>query len=102
MILHGKIKDINKVKKSVKKLISCPECNKEFEIGIEHSSLHHFQHKMSVYYPHIHLHGSPLHALICYLNPELSIRNISVINSIEISRDSETFKQIINKWTNAF
>jgi hypothetical protein len=102
MILSGKIKDIDKVKKTVKKLISCPNCKKEVEIGIEYSSLHHFRNLKSVYYPHIHLHGSPLHALICYLNSELMVRNITVIKSIEISRDSETFKQIINKWTNPF
>jgi len=52
--------------------------------------------------PHIHLHGNPLHALLCYTNSELEILNIGVIKSIEISRDSETFTQIMKKWTNPY
>ncbi|UCC19891.1 MAG: hypothetical protein JSV62_01030 [Promethearchaeota archaeon] len=55
-----------------------------------------------IYFPHIHLHGNPLHALICYMNSELKIRNMGVIKSIEISRDSETFAQLMKKWTNPY
>ncbi|MFX1500796.1 MAG: hypothetical protein ACFFDH_07515 [Promethearchaeota archaeon] len=58
--------------------------------------------KDSIYFPHIHLHGNPLHALICYFNSKLRLRNVGVIKSIEISRDSETFGQLMKKWTNPY
>ena len=56
----------------------------------------------NLYKPHIYLHGNPLHALICYLNKELIIRNVGIIESIEISRDSKTFAQLMKKWTNPY
>ncbi|MCK4687120.1 MAG: hypothetical protein KAT66_03255 [Candidatus Lokiarchaeota archaeon] len=52
--------------------------------------------------PHIHVHGDPLHALICYFNTELNIRNVGVIKSIEFSRDSDTFRQMVRKWMNPY
>ncbi|MFW9971414.1 MAG: hypothetical protein ACFFDF_14565 [Candidatus Odinarchaeota archaeon] len=55
-----------------------------------------------IYFPHIHLHGEPLHAIICYINSELKMRNMGVIKSIEISRDSATFKELMKKWTNPY
>ncbi len=63
-----------------------------------------FTNKISIdiYIPHIHLHGDPLHALICYINSELKIRNLGVIKSVEISRDSQTFRELMKKWTNPY
>ncbi len=86
----------------MKKPIQCPLCQKEFEIGVELSIIRNMASTHLIYFPHIHIHGNPLHALICYLNSKLEIRNIGVIKSIEISRDSDTFKQIMNKWTNPY
>ncbi|KKM72221.1 hypothetical protein LCGC14_1422720, partial [marine sediment metagenome] len=40
--------------------------------------------------------------LICYVNKDLRVRNIGVIKSIEISRNSETFTQLMKKWTNPY
>ncbi|MFX1313324.1 MAG: hypothetical protein ACFFHD_12025 [Promethearchaeota archaeon] len=55
-----------------------------------------------IYFPHIHLHGEPLHALLCYISLDLKIRNIAVIESLEISRDSTTFAEIMKKWSNPY
>ena len=94
------MKDKNEIKYESKKKLFCPFCNQEITIGIE---LHVFKNIHSnINIPHIYLHGNPLHALICYINKKLVIRNIGIIKSIEISRDSETLNQIKRKWSNPY
>ncbi len=100
VIVYGKIKDKNQVKQKSKRKIICPFCQEEITIGIERNDLNTIN--KNFYSPHIHLHGDPLHALICYVNKDLSIRNIGVIKSIEISRNSQTFTQLMKKWTNPY
>ncbi|MFX1365878.1 MAG: hypothetical protein ACFFCE_17345 [Promethearchaeota archaeon] len=75
-------------------------CQQSIDLGIELNIMK--KKDTSIYFPHIHLHGDPLHALICYLNSELIVRNIGVIQSIEIARNSETFRQLMKKWTNPY
>ncbi len=100
VIVFGKIRDDKEVKRKVHRKVVCPECKREVEIGIEKKMLSKI--KVGVNLPHLFLHGDPLHALICYINSELTIRNIGVIKSIEIPRDSEIFSQLLNKWTNPY
>jgi len=102
VIVYGKIKDVDQVKKKVNRLIRCPKCSKEVEIGIELEIIKKFKSLSNVYFPHIHLHGNPLHALLCYVNSEIQLRNIGVIESVEISRDSNTLRQFLEKWTNPY
>ncbi|MFX1377901.1 MAG: hypothetical protein ACFFA4_02310 [Promethearchaeota archaeon] len=78
----------------------CPLCNDKIIIGVETQFTNRIN--TDIYFPHIHLHGDPLHALICYINSELKIRNLGVVKSIEISRDSHTFGEIMKKWTNPY
>jgi hypothetical protein len=99
-VVYGKIRNKEVVKHTSKKSIVCPLCKKTIQIGIENSIIK--GNRDDVHLPHLHLHGNPLHALICYLNSRLDIRNIGVIKSIEISRDSETFTQLMKKWTNPY
>lgn len=82
------------------KVLYVRDAKKKIELGIEYNILK--QGNPNIYLPHIHLHGEPLHSLICYINSELKVRNIGVIKSIEISRDSETFSEIMKKWTNPY
>jgi len=99
VIVFGKIKDGQEVKKSAQKVI-CPLCRQEILIGVEFSIIKQFNSGIQI--PHVHLHGNPLHAVICYMNSELKLINIGVIKSIEISRDAETFSQLMKKWTNPY
>ena len=71
-------------------------------MGIELNIMKNLNPAQYFYYPHIYLHGNPLHAIICYIDSELNIRNKGVIKSIEISRDHDTFGQIIKKWMNLY
>jgi len=49
-------------------------CQVTFRIGIEHHILNN--PSSYIHIPHIHLHGSPLHAMICYINLQLKVRNV--------------------------
>ncbi|MFX0039580.1 MAG: hypothetical protein ACFFCY_04970 [Promethearchaeota archaeon] len=75
-------------------------CNEKISIGVEINITK--ESHPDLYFPHIHIHGDPLHALICYINSELKMRNMGLIKSIEISRDSQTFGQLMKKWTNPY
>ena len=88
------------MKHTCRRSIICPLCKKQIIVGVENCILKNKRN--DIHLPHIHLHGDPLHAIICYLNSKLDIRNIGVIKSIEISRDSETFTQLMKKWTNPY
>ncbi|MFW9901417.1 MAG: hypothetical protein ACFFDY_09020 [Candidatus Thorarchaeota archaeon] len=88
------------MKHTSKRSIICPLCKKQIIVGVENCILENKRN--DIHLPHLHLHGDPLHAIICYLNSKLDIRNIGVIKSIEISRDSETFTQLMKKWTNPY
>ena len=97
--MFGKINNIKEVKQNVQKVI-CPLCKEELIIGVEVSVMKQFNSSIQI--PHIHLHGDPLHAVICYVNSGLKLANIGVIKSIEISRDAKTFSQLMKKWTNPY
>ena len=90
---------MKEVKQKVQNII-CPMCGEKISIGVELNITR--KGNTDIYFPHIHLHGDPLHALICYINSNLKMRNIGVIKSIEISRDSQTFSQLMKKWTNPY
>ncbi len=77
----------------------CPVCNKQIQFGVELG----FLRKIKRYpYPHVILHGNPIHVLIAYIDADFKIRGIETAESIEIQRNSETFSQIIKKWSNPF
>ena len=91
-----------KLKRNVKNVHTCPLCKERFEIGVEDSILTTLIERDHFPYPHIHIHGNPVHALLCYIDKNLTIRSTGVIQSIEISRDSDTFAQIMHKWSNPY
>ena len=99
---NNRIKNLGEIKQNVKNIHTCPLCKEKIEIGIEVETLERLIEKEHFPYAHIHLHGHPLHAMLCYIDKNLTIRSVGGINSIEISRDSETFGQIIKKWSNPY
>ncbi|MHA1281886.1 MAG: hypothetical protein ACTSQP_05210 [Promethearchaeota archaeon] len=102
MVSGIKIKDLGLIKQNVRNIHRCPLCGESINIGVELSILKQLESGERFPYPHIHLHGDPLHAMICYIDKNLTIRSIGVARSIEISRDSNTFGQIMKKWSNPF
>ena len=95
-------RDIGEIKQNVKNIQVCPSCKEKFEIGIESNTLKELSEHEKFLYPHIHLHGNPLHAMLCYIDKDLNVRSIDVIKSIEISRNYDTFKQLMMKWSNPY
>ena len=93
MVLSGN-KNKYTIKRNVKNIHKCPLCNEKIEVGIEIDTLINLNEKNSFPYPHIHIHGNPLHAMLCYIDKNLTIRSKGVIKSIEISRDSTTFSHL--------
>ncbi|TFF88140.1 MAG: hypothetical protein EU550_01860 [Promethearchaeota archaeon] len=93
---------VGEIKRNVRNYHVCPYCNKKFEIGVENFTLKELSEKDCYPYPHLHLHGNPLHAMLCYIDRDLTIRSVGFIKSIEISRDYATFKQLMKKWSNPY
>lgn len=97
-----KKKNIGDLKQNLENFYVCPFCKEKFEIGIEYKTLKELCESDKFPYGHIHLHGNPLHAMLCYIDKNLNVRGIGVVKSIEISRDSDTFKQLMEKWANPY
>jgi len=101
-LITDRTEKIGEVKKNVKNTHTCPVCKQDIEIGVELLDLKNANKNNKFPYPHIHLHGDPLHAMLCYIDKHLTIRSTGVIKSIEISRDSATFSHLIRKWSNPY
>ena len=103
MVLNSRdIKHPGEIKQNVSNSHQCPLFNEKIEIGVEWDNLKKLNEVQKFPYPHIHLHGNPLHAMLVYIDKDHKIRNKGVINSIEISRDSETFNHLMRKWSNPY
>jgi hypothetical protein len=97
-----KPKDFGEIKQNVKNYHNCPYCKEKIEIGIESNILEELHKNQKFPYPHVHIHGNPLHAMLCYIDKNLKIRSKGIIHSIEISRDSITFSLLVKKWSNPY
>ncbi|TXT61055.1 MAG: hypothetical protein BAJALOKI2v1_50023 [Promethearchaeota archaeon] len=102
-MINSKYKqNISIVKKAVKNAHRCPECNKMIDLGIEQELLEYLNKEEKFPYPHLHIHGDPLHGMLCYVDKDLRVRGISVVKSIEISRDSASFNEFFKKWASPY
>ena len=95
-------KNIELIKQNAKNLHICPLCGEKIEIGVEKGVLSKVSEDGNYPFPHVHLHGNPLHAMICYVDRHSVVRGVGGIRSIEISRDSDTFQQFMAKWSNPY
>jgi len=103
MVITQKNRNIlSEVKQKVKSYCVCPYCKEKVEIGIEVNTLIDLNNDSYFPYPHVYLHGKPLHAMICYVDKHLSVRGVEIVKSIEISRDGDTFAELMKKWTNPY
>ncbi|MFX0032547.1 MAG: hypothetical protein ACFE8E_07105 [Candidatus Hodarchaeota archaeon] len=85
-----------------RKFFKCKHCSLLIEIELDSKVLKQFEKKDQFIIPHLHIHGSPLHGVLCHFDLNGDIRNIEVIKSISISRESNTLQQILDKWSNYF
>ncbi|MEJ2250903.1 MAG: hypothetical protein P8Y70_18185 [Candidatus Lokiarchaeota archaeon] len=101
MIVSGK-RISEQIKIDVKNVHRCPICGEAFRISIEREEYLNLIDEACYPYPHLHLHGNPLHAMICYIDSHLTVRSIECVKSVEIFRNSMTFTEIAKKWANPF
>lgn len=78
---------------------NCPICQKRLEIAIDPA---HIAKQTHFPYPHIYLHGDPLHAIVLYIDAHHQVRGYDCVQSIQFDRTSETFSQILQHWSNPF
>jgi hypothetical protein len=89
----------SEIKKHCDRIQKCPICHEEIRFGVELGFLETIDRFP---YPHVILHGNPLHILIVYIDADFRIRAVETVKSIEIQRNSDTFSQILKKWSNPF
>jgi hypothetical protein len=95
-------KNIGEIKQNVKNIHLCPVCKEPIEIGVEFDVLKKIYEDDKFPYPHLYIHGNPVHAALCYIDKQMVIRSIGGIKSIEVCRDHSTFSQLIKKWSNPY
>ncbi len=77
--------------------IRCPVCGENFCPGVEEQDVRKADHYP---YRHILLHGSPLHAVITYIDANFMIRAVEGAHSVEVARGQATLGEILRKWAN--
>jgi len=96
------VKSEKNMKLTNRKFFKCIHCGSLIEIELDNEVLKQSKEKGQFIIPHLHIHGNPLHGVLCYFDLNGDIRNIEVIKSISISRESNTFQQVLDKWSNYF
>ncbi len=82
-----KTENTEKTVQKIRNIHRCPECNKNISISIDSKLLRKIKQEHRFPYAHLHLHGNPLHAMLCYVDSDLRVRSIKIIKSINIDSD---------------
>jgi hypothetical protein len=77
--------------------IKCPMCGEMFRPGVEEQDVLKADHFP---YRHVLLHGTPLHAVITYIDANFTIRAVEGAHSVEVARGASTLQEILRKWAN--
>jgi hypothetical protein len=77
----------------------CPLCKKKIQINVQFDLLEQQYGASGGILPHIILHGNPLHAMLCYVDRHMAVRGKGYIVSIGIPRDSNTYQQFVQLWS---
>lgn len=97
--LPYKIESNHTLKKSIKIHQKCPICNEKLNISIDPSYISNIEHFP---FAHVLIHGEPLHAIMLYIDSNFSVRGFECVESLQFSRNSNTFSQIVHQWSNPF
>jgi hypothetical protein len=90
---------IHPVRRSIAVAVTCPICSHHLKINMDRAL---FAQATMFPVSHLVLHGTPLHALIVYLDADFKVRGAEGCHSIEIVRDSASFSQLVKIWSNPF
>ena len=78
---------------------TCPICHEQISFNVEQK---YFENATHYPFPHVHLHGNPLHVLIAYIDKDHNVRGVDNATSVQLHRDSTTFNQLLQKWSDPF
>jgi hypothetical protein len=78
---------------------TCPICHEHISFSVEQR---YFENANHFPFPHVHLHGNPMHAIIVYIDKNHQVRGFESVNSVQVHRDSTTFNQLLQKWSDPF
>ncbi|MGV9141843.1 MAG: hypothetical protein ACOC1X_02785 [Promethearchaeota archaeon] len=70
----------------IKNAHKCPACAETINISISSKLLSQIEKENKFPYTHLHIHGEPLHAMLCYIDSDLRVRSIKIIESLEIQK----------------
>ncbi|MHA1734011.1 MAG: hypothetical protein ACTSU5_18880 [Promethearchaeota archaeon] len=90
---------VHDVKRRAKHPAKCPVCGEAFSLGVEAGFLATVDRFP---FPHVLLHGSPLHALVAYVDQNGDVRGVESTRSVEVLGDGPTFQELLAKWSNPF
>ncbi len=85
-------------RQSIKIHQKCPICLEKIEILVDQNHLSGIEHFP---FPHLFIHGDPLHAIILYIDSNLHVRGYECVESLQFDRTSKTFSQIVRHWSNS-
>ncbi len=77
--------------------VRCPVCGENLRPGVEEQDVQKADHYP---YRHILLHGTPLHAVIVYIDANFVVRAVEGAQSIEVAKGQNTLGEILRKWAN--
>ncbi len=77
--------------------VRCPLCGEEFRPGVEERDVFSAD---PFPYRHVLLRGTPLHAVITYIDANFMIRAVEGAYSIEVAKGQSTLGEILRKWAN--
>lgn len=78
---------------------TCPFCQKEIRLNGNRNRNGNQNKNGNGLMAILNIHGEPIHALILYVDSHMNVRSHSIIKNIEVSRDSDTLKQLLNAWS---
>ncbi|MHA1682421.1 MAG: hypothetical protein ACTSUE_15900 [Promethearchaeota archaeon] len=81
---------------SLKLPTRCSVCGQEFKVHVTSMML---DEAPSYPFPHVILHGSPIHAHVVYIDKQGRVRGGMSSTSLQIDKTSSTFQELVKWWT---
>ncbi len=89
----------HELRKSAKMSTLCPICGEKVLVAVELSTIAKTVHFP---YPHIVIHGSPLHAVIIYLDADFQAHDEQGCENVNLNLVASSFSECLMKWSNPF
>ncbi len=90
---------VHPLKQETRHPVKCPVCGETIKIGVEDK----YEPEGGRYpFPHIVLHGNPLHALVAYIDKHGNVRGVEASGSVEIKQGQAVLSDLLAKWSNPF